>query len=389
MCVGLRYKTGDYLAVYPIAPDDEVDRLLSALGWQGKASVPLLISALEGCVAVSKVPSPTSANAIFRYYVDICGPVARDSVKDLAQFAPTPDARNLLLTLGKNKDAYHAFTNKNYVTLGRLLSLAAPGVVWKDLPLSYLLETMPATQPRCYSIASSSIISARRLAITVGVEKRPLVEEPSTEIKGLTTNYLLALANSVQKIGVVPSYQLSGPAGALEGHKIYAAIRRSKFKLPTLPITPIIMIAAGTGMAAFRGFIQERARLKSIGKPVGPMVLFFGCRNPEEDYLYRQELEEARDELGGVFEIVTAFSRVSEHERQYVQDAIRRKAKEFCELLDQDASLYICGRASMAREVSKTIRDGLVAQKGWDQAQLRRWTDSMKRGNKWLEDVWG
>ncbi|GAW21371.1 hypothetical protein ANO14919_108900 [Xylariales sp. No.14919] len=384
----LRYKTGDYLVVYPIAPDAEVDGLLRALGWQEKAETPLLISALEDGAA-SNIPSPTSANAILRYYIDICGPVARDIVKDLAQFAPTPDARELLLTLGKNKDAYQTFTRRNYVTLGRLLSLAAPGVVWKDLPLSYLLETIPPTQPRYYSIASSSIISARRLAITVGVEKKPLADEPSTEIKGLTTNYLLALSNSFQKTETSPLYQLAGPTSALEGHKIHAAIRKSKFKLPTLPSTPIIMVAAGTGIAAFRGFIQERTRLKSIGKPVGPMVLFFGCRNPEEDYLYRQELEEARAELGGAFEIVTAFSRVAGQEKQYVQDAIRYKAKDFCELLDQDASLYVCGRASMAREVGKTVQDMLMAQHGWDESQLRKWSDSMKRGSKWLEDVWG
>ncbi|KAH8163425.1 hypothetical protein CIB48_g4837 [Xylaria polymorpha] len=143
----VRYKTGDYLAVYPIAPNEEVDGLLNALGWKEKASAPLLISALEEGTP-SRIPSPTSIDAIFRYYIDICSPIARDAVKDLAQFAPTPDAKDLLLTLGKNKNAYHAFTSRNYVTIGRLLSIAAPGIIWKDLPLSYLLETLPATQPR-------------------------------------------------------------------------------------------------------------------------------------------------------------------------------------------------------------------------------------------------
>ncbi|KAI0432727.1 hypothetical protein F5Y09DRAFT_353245 [Xylaria sp. FL1042] len=384
----LRYKTGDYLAVYPIAPDEEVHGLLKVLGWEEKASVPLIISDIEEG-ASSRIPSPTSADAIFRYYLEICAPVARDTVKDLAQFAPTPEAKHLLLTLGKSKSAYHAFTNRNYVTLGRLLSLAAPGAVWKDLPLSYLLETISVTQPRYYSIASSSVVSAHRLAITVGVEKRTLAEEPSIEVKGLTTNYLLAVANALQNIEAPPLYQLSGPAGALEGHKIHAAIRKSKFKLPTLPKTPIIMVAAGTGIAAFRGFIQERARLSAIGKPVGPMVLFFGCRNAEEDYLYRDELERTRSKLDGVFQIVTAFSRVKGQKKRYVQDAIREKAGDFCALLDRDASLYVCGRASMAREVSKAVGDILIAENGWDETKLREWSDGMKRGNKWLEDVWG
>ncbi|GAP91379.2 putative NADPH-ferrihemoprotein reductase [Rosellinia necatrix] len=143
----VRYKTGDYLAVYPIAPDDEVDALLNAMGWKEKASTPLLVDPLEEGTAL-RIPSPTSANAIFRYYLEVCAPVARDTVKDLAQFAPTPEAKALLLALGKSKAAYNAFTSRNYVTLGRLLALTAPGAVWKDLPLSYLLEIIPATQPR-------------------------------------------------------------------------------------------------------------------------------------------------------------------------------------------------------------------------------------------------
>ncbi|KAH8158540.1 hypothetical protein CIB48_g9703, partial [Xylaria polymorpha] len=195
-------------------------------------------------------------------------------------------------------------------------------------------------------------------------------------IKGLTSNYLLALARSFQQTGASTSYQLTSPAGALEGHKVHAAVRKSKFKLPTLPSTPIIMVAAGTGIAVFRGFIQERARLKSIGKPVGAMVLFFGCRNPGEDYLYHEELEEARAELGGTFKVVNAFSRVMGQEKRYVQDTVRDNAKEFCELLDQDASLYVCGRASMAREVSKAVQDVLLAQNGWDQTKLREWSDT-------------
>ncbi|KAI0548170.1 hypothetical protein F4679DRAFT_551514 [Xylaria curta] len=84
----------------------------------------------------------------------------------------------------------------------------------------------------------------------------------------------------------LPLYQPSGHSGALPGHKIHATIRESMFKLPTLPSTPIIMIATGTGITVFFGFIQERVRRNSIGRLIGAMVLFFGCWNPQEDYLH-------------------------------------------------------------------------------------------------------
>merc|ERR1719431_667155 len=72
--------------------------------------------------------------------------------------------------------------------------------------------------------------------------------------------------------------------------KVPVYVRRSQFRLPNRPQTPVIMIGPGTGLAPFRGFIQERAWQKSQGKPVGPTVLYFGCRNKGHDYIYQEEL---------------------------------------------------------------------------------------------------
>lgn len=71
-------------------------------------------------------------------------------------------------------------------------------------------------------------------------------------------------------------------------------IRKSQFRLPTKPETPIIMIGPGTGLAPFRGFIQERDFAHKDGKTVGDTILYFGCRKRSEDYLY----EEVRETLG-------------------------------------------------------------------------------------------
>ncbi|KAI5925574.1 hypothetical protein F4810DRAFT_56554 [Camillea tinctor] len=385
----LRYKTGDHLVIYPMAPDEEIQILLRALGLEDKASTPLLISAIESGSAHT-LPSPTSAEALFRYYLEISAPVSRDAVRDLAQFAPTPVAKDLLAALGRDKTAYSEFVGATHVTIGRLLAAAAPGAIWADLPLSYILETVPLLQPRYYSISSSSVVSPRRLAITVGVEDAPLAHNPQVAIPGLTTSYLAAVAGSLTPSPSQPAYALAGPDGALQGHRVFAAIRRSKFKLPAFASTPIVMVAAGTGIAPFRAFVQERARLRAVGKEVGRMVLFFGCRRAGEDFPYRGELDEARVAVGGdKFEVVPAYSREEGQPKRYVQDRIAERAKDVCELLDNDATLYICGRAAMAREVAKVLEEAMMGQHGWDAAQVTEWKNSVKRGNKWLEDVWG
>ena len=67
----------------------------------------------------------------------------------------------------------------------------------------------------------------------------------------------------------------------------------------------------------FRGFIQERAWQKEQGKPVGETHLYFGCRNKDKDFIYREELEKFVDD--GVLTLHTAFSRDQE-KKIYVSD---------------------------------------------------------------------
>lgn len=390
----LRYRTGDHLAIYPINPDTEVQLLLRAIGLESRAEIPLLIQPTEEGESI-KIPSPTCLSALFRHYLEICAPVGRETVGQVAKFAPTEEASALLSALGKDKDAFAKYIASNHITMGRLLSLAAPNTVWKDLPVSYLIETISSIQPRYYSISSSSVVSARKVAITAGIDNPPLSGDASKEIRGVTTNYLFSLANSLNNTPMPTStpdaltYALSGPNNALENHKVYACLRRSTFKLPTLGSTPLIMIGAGTGMAPFRGFILERARLKAIGKPVGRMLLFFGCRRPDEDYLYKDELTETAAIMDGLLELIPAFSRADDTPKTYVQDRVGEMKKDVCELLENGANVYICGRASMARDVGKVVEESMKAQNNWSDAEVRSWAESAKRGGKWLEDVWG
>lgn len=152
---------------------------------------------------------------------------------------------------------------------------------------------------------------------------------------------------------------------------------------------PLVMVAAGTGLAPFRAFIMERLRLQSVGKDIGQMILFFGCQRPDDDYIYKEELEQMEKDLGGKLKIVTAFSRQEGAKKTYVQDRVRELGAEVLGLLEESASLYMCGRASMAREVGKTLGDIVRADKGWNDAQVKDWSEGLKRNRKWQEDVWG
>lgn len=150
------------------------------------------------------------------------------------------------------------------------------------------------------------------------------------------------------------------------------------------------MVGAGTGVAPFRAFLQERATLLKMGREVGRTVLFFGCRNEHHDFIYNEELQEVAQTLGDRLSLVTAFSRPDSGAKAYVQDKVREHADEVCDLLANcDTHFYVCGSASMAREVSNVVGAELGKRQGWSEEELKSFAEGKKRSKRWMQDVWG
>merc|ERR1712117_689580 len=176
-------------------------------------------------------------------------------------------------------------------------------------PIDHILELLPRLQPRFYSIASSAKVHPTSVHIC-GVVVEYNTSTGRTN-KGVATTWLR---------DKTPGDSGDRDTGDQEYPRVPVFVRRSQFRLPNRPGTPVIMIGPGTGLAPFRGFIQERAWQKSQGKPVGPTVLYFGCRNKSQDYIYQDELEKFVED--GVLSLHTAFSRDQEH-KVYVSDRMR------------------------------------------------------------------
>lgn len=87
-------------------------------------------------------------------------------------------------------------------------------------------------------------------------------------------------------------------------------------------------------------------------------------------------------------DIVTAFSRVEGERRVYVQDRVGERSARVMELLEQGASLYVCGKAGMAREVDAKIEEA-GRRGGKSEGDVREWVEGLKRRGKWRADVWG
>ncbi|KAK9319500.1 putative NADPH-cytochrome P450 reductase [Lipomyces orientalis] len=389
----LKYTTGDHFGIWPTNPDIEVDRLLNVLGLSNKRESKIIIKELDDAANLA-IPPVTTVEALFRCYLEISAVVPRMLLQSLAHFAPTNVAKNFVTHLSKDKDSYAKLQSKYCVNIGRLLEMASGGEVW-HIPISFFIESVRPMQPRYYSIASSSVVQPREVAITVVISSTRVHEGSDERIFGLATNYLLAKALALGKPPQVHphglTYALDGPSNSLQGGKLYGHIRKSKFKLPISTSHAMIMFAAGTGIAPFRGFLHELARLKLIGRPIGKLMLFFGCRNENEDFLYKPELERLQQELEGNLIIVTAFSRPWNGEpKAYVQDRIDKHDVEICSMIDDsDVHIYICGSSQMAKAVSYKLESLVKMEKCWSEKDWATWIGRQRRTNRWQEDVWG
>ncbi|KAK5171610.1 hypothetical protein LTR04_000892 [Oleoguttula sp. CCFEE 6159] len=376
----LTYTTGDHVAVWPTNAGKEVDRFLNVLGLASKRHMVIAVKGLDPTAKVP-FPSPTTYDAAVRYHMEICAPVSRQFVSMIAQFAPNESIKAEMTKVGSDKDYF----------VEKLLEILGKGEKWTAIPFSLWIEGIHKIQPRYYSISSSSLVQKDRVSVTAIVESVEIPGAPHV-VKGVTTNYLLALK---QKQHGDPhpdphglDYAITGPRNKYDGIHVPVHIRHSNFKLPSDPSTPIIMVGPGTGVAPFRGFVQERAAQAKAGENVGKTILFFGCRKKMEDFIYENEWEEYKEALGDKFELVVAFSRDGP-QKVYVQHKLKEYAEEVNNLLQQKAFFYVCGdAANMAREVNTVLAQIIATQRGIPESKGEEIVKAMRASNQYQEDVW-
>lgn len=288
----LNYQTGDHIAVWPTNAGAEVDRFLQVFGLESKRHTVINIKGIDVTAKVP-IPTPTTYDSVVRYYMEVCAPVSRQFVATLAAFAPDEETKAEIVRLGSDKDYFHEkITDKCFNIAQALQSITSKP--FTAVPFSLLIEGLNKLQARYYSISSSSQVQKDKISITAIVES-VRVPGASHIVKGVTTNYLFALKQK-QNGDPTPdphglTYDITGPRNKYDGIHVPVHVRHSNFKLPSDPSRPIIMVGPGTGVAPFRGFIQERAALAAKGENVGTTLLFFGCRKSDEDFIYKDEFK--------------------------------------------------------------------------------------------------
>ncbi|KAA1479530.1 NADPH-dependent cytochrome P450 oxidoreductase [Dentipellis sp. KUC8613] len=428
---GITYQHGDHVGVWPSNPDVEVDRLLYALGLYDKRDTVIGIESLDPALAKVPFPVPTTYGTVLRHYIDISAVAGRQILGALSKYAPTAEAEAYLKNLNTNKEEYHLVVADGCLKLGELLQLAAGNSImaqptaqnttpW-NIPFDLIVSAIPRLQPRYYSISSSPKLNPNSIHVTCVVLKYQSAGEhvPTKWVFGVGSNYLLNLKaaangetlplisdNGDAESATIPSYAIEGPRGAHREENIYKVpvhVRRSTFRLPTNPKSPIIMIGPGTGVAPFRGFIQERVALarRTIEKngpdalkDWGRISLFYGCRRSDEDFLYKEEWPEYTKDLQGKFTMHCAFSREvyrPDGSKIYVQDLLWDDRAQVADaILAGKGYVYICGDAkSMSKAVEETLARILAEAKGGSaEVEGAAEVKLLKERSRLMLDVW-
>lgn len=362
----MSYLAGDHLGVIASNEPEQVKRAADHFHFDQQTIIRLHNN--NGRKPIAPTDEPISVYDLLANYVELQDVAKREQISKMAEY--TSDEREkqqLELLAGTGKESAAAYKTRVLDRHASVLDLLedCPSCA---LPFHIYLECLTPLRPRYYSISSSPLIKQDECSITVGVVKGPARSGHGT-FEGVCSSYL----DSQQT-----------------GNIIYAFIQNTSgpFHPPQDFNTPIIMLAAGTGLAPFRGFLQSRAVLQRHGAKPGPALLFFGCRHPEVDFLYKDELLEF--EKAGLVTLHTAFSRLTPGNKVFVQDKLLEQQDAVWRLLQDGAVVYVCGDAgSMVPGVQQKFLTIVQNKMQVDEQAARAWLDDLVKKNRYLVDIWG
>jgi sulfite reductase (NADPH) flavoprotein alpha-component len=336
---GLAYEPGDALGIAASNDPAVVDQVLEAT--RLSADLP---------VTIKNETVPLGEALASRYEVSIASP------RFIDQWAKLSGAAALEQLRAEEYAADRLLFLRNHHVIDIVRQYPVGG-----LDAQSLLAGLRPLQPRLYSIASSLAAVPAEAHLTVAPVRYSLHREPRS---GVASSQL---ADRTEPGDTIPVYIQHNP----------------HFSLPKGD-APIIMIGAGTGVAPYRGFCQER-EVAGIG---GRSWLFFGERNFRSDFLYQAEWQQWLKE-GVLTRMDVAFSRERSQPKTYVQHRMLEQADDLYAWLEEGAHLYVCGdEKSMARDVHQTLIQIVSEQGRVDLETAEAYVRGLASDHRYQRDVY-
>ncbi|PBK73968.1 cytochrome P450 [Armillaria solidipes] len=347
----MNYNAGDCLAILPHNPMRDINRVLSHFGITNEQHV-IISSTSPTSLPIGK---PVALFEILSGYVELSQPATNKDIENI--MSASSDEATISSLQGLKASYDDEVIAKRFSVLDILDRYPSASV-----SLGAFLQMCPPMRVRQYSISSSPLWNPQRVTLTVSVIDSPSRSGEERTFLGVASNYL---------------------SGLVPGERVRMAVRTcsSLFRLPADPTVPIVMFCAGSGIAPMRGFMQERAIQKISGRDVGKALLFYGCRNPEVDYLYGESDLKEWEKLG-VVEVHLAFSRVAalSEDSRYVQDRVWHDREVVSDAYHAGAKFFTCGSGQVAKGIKSKLVEILETQQGLDHDQAEKRFQQVTQG---------
>ncbi len=335
---GIQYQAGDALGVHVKNNPELVQAFLDTLQLNGEetvrladgAELPLEQALTERLELTQNQVGFVKAWAELSQHADLLEQVnATDSLHDYASNTP-------ILAIVQRYPA----------------TVTAQG--WVDL-------LRPLT-PRMYSIASAQDEVGPEVHLTLGVVQ---YDHDGRDYAGVASDYL--------------GLQLD------EGDEVQVFVEANpRFRLPSDPATPIIMIGSGTGVAPFRSFMQQR----EADEATGPAWLVFGNQRFTDDFLYQSEWQRWHKQ-GLLSKTTFAWSRQKPDQKVYVQHRVQENGAELWQWIQQGAHIYVCGDANnMAKAVETALLELISTHGQLDADDADAYLDQLRDDRRYQRDVY-
>uniref|UniRef100_A0A0D9V5B4 NADPH-dependent FMN and FAD-containing oxidoreductase n=1 Tax=Leersia perrieri TaxID=77586 RepID=A0A0D9V5B4_9ORYZ len=239
-----------------------------------------------------------------------------------------------------------------------------------QMPFEWLVQLTPPLQKRAFSISSSPLAKPNQIHLTVSIVSW---RTPFNRTRhGLCSSWLAGLNPNEESL--IPCWVHHGSLS------------------PPHPSIPLILIGPGTGCAPFRAFVAERAA-QSTSEPTAPILFFFGCRNQDKDFLYKDfwyahshDQGVLSSKKGGGFFV--AFSR-DQPQKVYVQHKIEEQSARVWKLLMSGAAIYIAGSSTkMPADVTAALEVVICQESGCSREDASVWLRKLERKGKFHIETW-
>jgi sulfite reductase alpha subunit-like flavoprotein len=377
-----QYLPGDALTIYPKNFPEDVETLIDLMGWSKIADSRVsfqptspefyhaknLTSMVPGLY-----PAPrTTIRQLLTDHLDITAIPKRSFFEFISHQTSDPIHEERL-----SEFSNPAYTDEffDYATRPRRSILEVlqdfPSV---KIPWKWATSAFPVIRGRQYSISSGGNLKVcKRNKNVVQVQLLVAIVKYRTVLKkirqGLCSRYIASLPeNTIMNVGLTP------------GGSSFSNVAKYQ------PNYPVILIGPGTGLAPLRSLIWTRAALKMHDEALrAPTRLFYGGRNRNADFFYRDEWQDAQ--LGVI--VHTAFSR-DQKEKIYIQDIIRRDGKIVWGMLQKNAVVYVCGSSgNMPKAVREAIIDVMAEHGAFvDRAEAELAVGDMVKRGHYVQETW-